>query len=152
MITRYKMNILTKDKTFTFEVRVLPVYEWDSILGFSQNEGIKKLNNLEYLRAITDLMIKPGFLDEFYFILNENREYITYYKDYLKYILYSIQFDVFKSDPDFKKPTLVYLSHYLNNADGFVQFDYINDSWNYEQIIQNIKSQQTSMGIQDENP
>ncbi|AHH11522.1 DUF1473 family protein (plasmid) [Borrelia coriaceae] len=140
MITRYKMNILTKDQTHTFEVKVLPVYKWDSILGFSQNYGLEKLNELEYLKAITDLMIKPNFLDEFYFILNENRKYIAYYKDYLTAILYSIQFDTFKLDPDFKKPSFVYLSHYLNNADGFVQFDYIDDSWNYEQIIQNIKN------------
>ncbi|UPA18614.1 DUF1473 family protein [Borrelia puertoricensis] len=139
MITRYKMNILTKSKTHTFEVRVLPVYKWDSILGFSQSEGIHKLNEIKYLNEITNLMIKPGFLDEFYLILNENREYITYYKEYLQAILYSIQFDTFKSDPDFKRPNLVYLSHYLNNTSGFIQFDYIDDSWNYEEIIQNIK-------------
>ncbi|WP_028328258.1 DUF1473 family protein [Borrelia coriaceae] len=140
MITRYKMQILSKDKTYEYQLKVLPMYEWDSILGFSQNYGLEKLNELEYLKAITDLMIKPNFLDEFYFILNENRKYIAYYKDYLTAILYSIQFDTFKLDPDFKKPSFVYLSHYLNNADGFVQFDYIDDSWNYEQIIQNIKN------------
>ncbi|WP_024653625.1 DUF1473 family protein, partial [Borrelia persica] len=100
--------------THTFNVKVLPMYQWDSILGFSQNYGIDKLHELEYLRKITDLMIEVNFLDNFYSILNENRNYIVYYKDYLIGILYTIQFDKFEADPDFKKPSFVYLSHYLN--------------------------------------
>ncbi|ACH94022.1 DUF1473 family protein [Borrelia duttonii] len=143
MIQLYKMNILTKKETHTFDVKVLPVYQWDSILGFSQNYGIDKLNNIDYLRTITNIMIKPDFLDKFYFILDDNRKYISYYKDYLVAILYSIQFDTFTLEEDFKKPSLVYLSHYLNTDGGFVKFDYINDSWNYEQVIQNIDSQET---------
>ncbi|AHH04241.1 Hypothetical protein BHY_1290 (plasmid) [Borrelia nietonii YOR] len=141
MITRYKMQILSKDKTYEYQLKVLPVYEWDSILGFSQNEGICKLNEIKYLREITNLMIKPGFLDEFYLILDINREFATYYKDYLIGIIYSVEFNTFHIDMEFKKPSFIFLKEYENNVGDFVVFDYINDKeFNYEYVVNNIKN------------
>ncbi|PRR19576.1 hypothetical protein CV644_06635, partial [Borreliella burgdorferi] len=93
MIMRYKMKILTKNKTYEYPLRVLPVYEWDRVLGFNQSDAILKLNEVKYLREITSLMISPKFLDEFYVILDQNREFISYYKDYLVAIIYTAQFN-----------------------------------------------------------
>ncbi|UPA18390.1 DUF1473 family protein [Borrelia puertoricensis] len=140
MITRYKMNILSKDKTYEYQIKVLPVYTWDSILGFNQEEAINKLNDVKYLKEITNLMIKPGFLDEFYVILDYNREFISYYKDYLIAILYSIEFNTFHLDSEFKKPALLFLKEYENNVGDFVTFDYITDEFNYECVISKLKS------------
>ncbi|WP_024654596.1 DUF1473 family protein [Borrelia hispanica] len=134
MIMRYKMNILSKNKTYTFDLKVLPVYQWDSILGFSQNYGIDKLNDINYLKKITDLMIKPDFLTEFYKILDDNREYVSIYKEYLVGIIYSIQFNIFHRDSDFQKPSLIYLSEYEDTSGDFTKFNYINELWNYEYL------------------
>ncbi|WP_024654666.1 DUF1473 family protein [Borrelia hispanica] len=134
MIMRYKMNILSKSKTYTYDVKVLPMYQWDSILGFSQDHGINKLDNIDYLKKITDLMIKPDFLTEFYKILDQNREYVGIYKEYLVGIIYSIQFNIFHRDSDFKKPSLIYLSEYEDTSGDFVKFNYINELWNYEYL------------------
>ncbi|AFI31671.1 DUF1473 family protein [Borrelia crocidurae] len=134
MIMRYKMNILSKNKTYTFDLKVLPVYQWDSILGFSQNHGIDKLNDINYLKKITDLMIKPDFLTEFYKILDKNREYVSIYKEYLVGIIYSIQFNIFHRDSDFQKPSLIYLSEYEDTSGDFTKFTYINELWNYEYL------------------
>lgn len=140
MITRYKMQILSKDKTYEYQLKVLPMYEWDSILGFSQNEGTQKLNEIKYLKEITNLMIKPGFLDEFYLILDNNREFATYYKDYLVAIIYCVEFNIFHLNPEFKKPSFIFLKEYENNVGDFVKFDYINDTeFNYEHVVAKIK-------------
>ncbi|AHH05959.1 Hypothetical protein BOM_1416 (plasmid) [Borrelia miyamotoi FR64b] len=141
MITKYKMHILGKEKTHQYPLRVLPMYEWDTVLGFMQNESVQKLSEVKYLREITNLMIKPGFLDEFYLILDDNREFSTYYKDYLIAIIYSVQFNTFHLDTDFKKPSFIFLKEYQNNVGDFVVFDYINDEeFNYEYVINNIKN------------
>ncbi|WP_367611889.1 DUF1473 family protein [Borreliella kurtenbachii] len=134
MIMRYKMKILTKNKTYEYPLRVLPVYEWDKVLGFNQSDAVFKLNEVKYLREITSLMISPKFLDEFYVILDQNREFISYYKDYLVAIIYTAQFNTFHIDNDLKKPTLVYLSEYENNVGDFVTFDYINENFDYEKV------------------
>ncbi|WP_215538287.1 DUF1473 family protein, partial [Borreliella bavariensis] len=73
-------------------------------------------------------------LDEFYVILDANREFISYYKDYLVAIIYTAQFNTFHIDNDLKKPALVYLSEYENNVGDFVTFDYINDNFDYEKV------------------
>ncbi|WP_267128471.1 DUF1473 family protein [Borrelia maritima] len=45
-------------------------------MGFDveRDELIRKLNDLQTLKEITKLMISKGFLDEFYEILNKERE------------------------------------------------------------------------------
>ncbi|ACK74321.1 MULTISPECIES: DUF1473 family protein [Borreliella] len=134
MIMRYKMKILTKNKTYEYPLRVLPVYEWDKVLGFNQNDAISKLNEVKYLREITSLMISSKFLDEFYAILDANREFISYYKDYLVAIIYTAQFNTFHMDNDLKKPALVYLSEYENNVGDFITFEYINDNFDYAKV------------------
>ncbi len=45
MIMRYKMKILTKNKTYEYPLKVLPVYEWDKVLGFNQGDAVYKLND-----------------------------------------------------------------------------------------------------------
>ncbi|WP_419250418.1 DUF1473 family protein [Borreliella afzelii] len=136
MIMRYKMKILTKNKTYEYPPRVLSVYEWDKVLGFiNQSDAVSKLNEVKYLREITSLMISPKFLDEFYVIfLDANREFISYYKDYLVAIIYTTQFNTFYIDNDLKTPALVYLSEYENNVGDFVTFDYINDNFDYTKV------------------
>ncbi|ACJ73482.1 conserved hypothetical protein (plasmid) [Borreliella afzelii ACA-1] len=136
MIMRYKMKILTKNKTYEYPPRVLSVYEWDKVLGFiNQSNAVSKLNEVKYLREITSLMISPKFLDEFYVIfLDANREFISYYKDYLVAIIYTTQFNTFYIDNDLKTPALVYLSEYENNVGDFVTFDYINDNFDYTKV------------------
>ncbi|ABH02314.1 conserved hypothetical protein (plasmid) [Borreliella afzelii PKo] len=136
MIMRYKMKILTKNKTYEYPPRVLSVYEWDKVLGFiNQSDAVSKLNKVKYLREITSLMISPKFLDEFYVIfLDANREFISYYKDYLVPIIYTMQFNTFYIDNDLKTPALVYLSEYENNVGDFVTFDYINDNFDYTKV------------------
>ncbi len=105
MIMRYKMKILTKNKTYEYPPRVLPVYEWDKVLGFiNQGDAVSKLNEVKYLREIISLMISPKFLDEFYVILDANREFISCYKDYLVAIIYTTQFNTFYIDNDLKTP------------------------------------------------
>ncbi|WAZ91650.1 DUF1473 family protein [Borrelia miyamotoi] len=141
MITRYTMHILSKDKTHQYPLKVLPMYEWDLVLGFSQQDGTQKLYDIKYLREITNLMIKPGFIDEFYLILDNNREFATYYKDYLIAIIYCVQFNTFHLDADFKNPSFIFLKEYQNNVGDFVVFDYINDTqFNYEYVVNNIKN------------
>ncbi|WP_420025414.1 DUF1473 family protein [Borreliella valaisiana] len=140
MIMRYKMKILTKNKTYEYPLRVLPVYEWDRVLGFNQSDTTYKLNEVKYLREITSLMISPKFLDEFYVILDANREFISYYKDYLVAIIYTAQFNIFHADNDLKKPALVYLSEYENNVGDFVTFDYINDNFDYAKVTSSLTS------------
>ncbi|WP_183227386.1 DUF1473 family protein [Borreliella afzelii] len=136
MIMRYKMKILTKNKTYEYPPRVLSVYEWDKVLEFiNQSDAVSKLNKVKYLREITSLMISPKFLDEFYVIfLDANREFISYYKDYLVPIIYTMQFNTFYIDNDLKTPALVYLSEYENNVGDFVTFDYINDNFDYTKV------------------
>ncbi|MBB5141617.1 putative SAM-dependent methyltransferase [Borreliella afzelii] len=133
---RYKMKILTKNKTYEYPPRVLSVYEWDKVLEFiNQSDAVSKLNKVKYLREITSLMISPKFLDEFYVIfLDANREFISYYKDYLVPIIYTMQFNTFYIDNDLKTPALVYLSEYENNVGDFVTFDYINDNFDYTKV------------------
>ncbi|WP_418905040.1 DUF1473 family protein [Borreliella lusitaniae] len=140
MIMRYKMKILTKNKTYEYQLRVLPVYEWDRVLGFNQSDAVSKLNDVKYLREITNLMISPKFLDEFYVILDTNREFISYYKDYLVAIIYTTQFNTFHLDNDLKKPALVYLSEYENNVGDFVTFEHINDNFDYAKVIELLTS------------
>ncbi|XPC97906.1 DUF1473 family protein (plasmid) [Borreliella japonica] len=140
MVMRYKMRILTKNKTYEYPLRVLPVYEWDRVLGFNQSDAIYKLNEVKYLREITSLMISPKFLDEFYVILDANREFISYYKDYLVAIIYTAQFNTFHIDNDLKKPALVYLSEYENNVGDFVTFDYIDDNFDYAKVTSSLAS------------
>ncbi|WP_210380920.1 DUF1473 family protein [Borreliella valaisiana] len=145
MIMRYKMKILTKNKTYEYPLRVLPVYEWDRVLGFNQSDAIYKLNEVKYLREITSLMISPKFLDEFYVILDANREFISYYKDYLIAIIYTAQFNTFHADNDLKNPALVYLSEYENNIGDFVTFDYINDNFDYAKATSSLTSNSTEL-------
>ncbi|WP_215540923.1 DUF1473 family protein [Borreliella bavariensis] len=141
MIMRYKMKILTKNKTYEYPPRVLPVYEWDKVLGFiNQSNAVSKLNEVKYLRKITSLMIGPKLLDEFYVILDANREFISYYKDYLIAIIYTAQFNTFYIDNDLKKSALVYLSEYENNVGNFVTFDYINDNFDYTKVTASLTS------------
>lgn len=140
MIMRYKMKILTKNKTYEYPLRVLSVYEWDKVLGFNQGDAVYKLNEVKYLREITSLMISPKFLDEFYAILDANREFISYYKDYLVAIIYTAQFNTFHMDNDLKTPALVYLSEYENNVGDFVTFDYINDNFDYKKVTASLTS------------
>ncbi|WP_418905969.1 DUF1473 family protein [Borreliella carolinensis] len=134
MIMRYKMKILTKNKTYEYTLRVLPVYEWDRVLGFNQSDAVLRLNEVKYLREITSLMISPKFLDEFYVILDQNREFLSYYKDYLIAIIYTVQFNTFYLDDDLKTPALVFLSEYENNVGDFITFDYINENFKYEKV------------------
>ncbi|ACN52975.1 DUF1473 family protein [Borreliella valaisiana] len=145
MIMRYKMKILTKNKTYEYPLRVLPVYEWDRVLGFNQSDAIYKLNEVKYLREITSLMISPKFLDEFYVILDANRKFISYYKDYLIAIIYTAQFNTFHADNDLKNPALVYLSEYENNIGDFVTFDYINDNFDYAKATSSLTSNSTEL-------
>ncbi|WP_420025242.1 DUF1473 family protein (plasmid) [Borreliella yangtzensis] len=145
MIMRYKMKILTKNKTYEYPLRVLPVYEWDRVLGFNQSDAIYKLNEVKYLREITSLMISPKFLDEFYVILDANREFISYYKDYLVAIIYTAQFNTFNADNDLKNPALVFLSEYENNVGDFVTFDYINDNFDYTKVTSTLTSNSTEL-------
>ncbi|WP_422850026.1 DUF1473 family protein [Borreliella afzelii] len=145
MVMRYKMKILTKNKTYEYPLRVLPVYEWDRVLGFNQSDAIYKLNEVKYLREITSLMISPKFLDEFYVILDANREFISYYKDYLVAIIYTAQFNTFHVDNDLKKPALVFLSEYENNVGDFVTFDYINDNFDYAKVTASLTSNSTEL-------
>ncbi len=147
MIMRYKMRILTKNKTYEYPLRVLPVYEWDRVLGFNQSDAIYKLNEVKYLREITSLMISPKFLDEFYVILDANREFISYYKDYLVAIIYTAQFNTFHIDNDLKTPALVYLSEYENNVGDFVTFDYIDDNFDYEKVTSLLTSNSTELVV-----
>ncbi|AWG43354.1 hypothetical protein CR532_05255 (plasmid) [Candidatus Borreliella tachyglossi] len=135
---KYKMKILTKTKVYEYKVKAIPVYEWDRVLSVNQTKALDRLYELDYLKQITNLMINSGFLDEFYFILNNNRQYVGCYKEYLIAILYSIQFDIFNKDADFKKPHLVYLEEFENNVGDFEKFDYINEAWNYEAVIDSI--------------
>ncbi|XPC98196.1 DUF1473 family protein (plasmid) [Borreliella japonica] len=147
MIMRYKMKILTKNKTYEYPLRVLPVYEWDRVLGFNQSDAIYKLNEVKYLREITSLMISPKFLDEFYVILDANREFISYYKDYLVAIIYTAQFNTFHADNDLKKPALVFLSEYENNVGDFVTFNYIDDNFDYEKVAASLTSNSNELVV-----
>ncbi|WLT67917.1 DUF1473 family protein [Borrelia sp. RT1S] len=49
---RYKLKILSKDKIYEYTLRDIPMYEWDSILGFdvSQETLRRELNNLSVLK------------------------------------------------------------------------------------------------------
>ncbi|WP_445436355.1 DUF1473 family protein [Candidatus Borreliella tachyglossi] len=131
---RYKMKILTEIYTYEYIVKVIPLYEWDKILTANQIDGNNRLYDLDYLKKITNLMINPRFIDDFCSILNNNRRYTREYKRYLIAILYSIQFDRFDKDSDFKKPHLVYLEEFENNVGDFEKFDYITEDWNYDTI------------------
>ncbi|AYE37098.1 hypothetical protein DB313_06235 (plasmid) [Borrelia turcica IST7] len=131
---RYKMKILTKSKIYEYTLKVIPVYEWDSILGIDQMKGLERLNELSYLKEITNLMIHPNFINEFYLILTENRRFAKEYKEYLIAMLYEVEFDMYHLDPDFKEPAFLFLEQYENNVGDFVKYPYINENWNYEYV------------------
>ncbi|AXK69816.1 hypothetical protein BbuMM1_N150 (plasmid) [Borreliella burgdorferi] len=44
------MKILTKNKTYEYPLKVLPVYEWDRVLGFNQSDAVLKLNEVQILK------------------------------------------------------------------------------------------------------
>ncbi|AFI31865.1 DUF1473 family protein [Borrelia crocidurae] len=141
---KYKLKILTNNKTYEYKLETMSVYNWDSIVGFNQYDVNDKLNNVEILRNITTQMISKNFIDEFYMILNQNRRYSSEYKEYLGPILYALQFDFFELDPDFKKPNLIYIEGFIDNQGDYIKYPYIDDDkWNFESITAEIDKKRT---------
>ncbi|SCW38762.1 DUF1473 family protein [Borreliella japonica] len=139
---RYKLKILTRAKTHTYVLKDIPMYEWDSVLGFDveRDELISKLNDLQTLKEITKLMISRGFLDEFYEILNKERRYSELYKYALPTILFSIQYSLFETIEGFKQPGLVYIESFQDKNGDYVKYDYIDQRWSYDFLISSSKS------------
>ncbi|WKD01252.1 DUF1473 family protein (plasmid) [Borreliella americana] len=138
---RYKLKILTRTKTHTYVLKDIPMYEWDSVLGFDvdRDELIGKLNDLRTLKEITKLMISRGFLDEFYEILNKERKYSELYKYALPTILFSVQYSLFETIEGFKKPGLVYIESFQDKNGDYIKYDYIDERWSYDFLITNNK-------------
>lgn len=138
---RYKLKILTRAKTHTYVLKDIPMYEWDSVLGFDveRDELISKLNDLRTLKEITKLMISRGFLDEFYEILNKERRYSELYKYALPTILFSVQYSLFETIEGFKKPGLVYVESFQDRNGDYIKYDYIDERWSYDFLITNSK-------------
>ncbi len=133
---RYKLKILARAKTHTYVLKDIPMYDWDSVLGFDveRDELISKLNDLRTLKEITKLMISRGFLDEFYEILNKERRYSELYKYALPTILFSVQYSLFETIEGFKKPGLVYIESFQDKNGDYIKYDYINERWSYDLI------------------
>ncbi len=103
---RYKLKILTRAKTHTYVLKDIPMYDWDSVLGFDveRDELISKLNDLRTLKEITKLMISRGFLDEFYEILNKERRYSELYKYALPQFFFQFSIHFLKQLKVLKSP------------------------------------------------
>ncbi|MCD2332412.1 DUF1473 family protein [Borreliella americana] len=138
---RYKLKVLTRTKTYTYVLKDIPMYEWDSVLGFDvdRDELISKLNDLRTLKEITKLMISRSFLDEFYEILNKERKYSELYKYALPTILFSVQYSLFETIEGFKKPGLVYIESFQDKNGDYIKYDYIDERWSYDFLITNNK-------------
>ncbi|AJA90732.1 hypothetical protein OY14_04595 (plasmid) [Borreliella chilensis] len=139
---RYKLKILTRDKTHTYILKDIPMYEWDNVLGFDveRDELISKLNDLQTLKEITKLMISRGFLDEFYEILNKERRYSELYKYAFPTILFSVQYSLFETVEGFKQPGLVYIESFQDQNGDYIKYDYIDGRWRYDFLISSRKS------------
>ncbi|WP_024653716.1 DUF1473 family protein [Borrelia persica] len=134
---RYKLKILTKLKTYEYVVRDIPMYSWDSILGFDSNQETlrRELNNLHTLKKITSLMISPSFFDEFYDIINSDKEHSFLYKYSLPTILFAIEYSLVEKIAGLQKPNLVYLESFQDSCGTFVKYSYIDERWNYDDLM-----------------
>ncbi|WP_024655256.1 DUF1473 family protein [Borrelia hispanica] len=134
---RYKLKILTKHKTYEYVVRDIPMYDWDSILGFdsSQETLRRELNNLSTLKKVSSLMISASFFDEFYDIINDNKEHSFLYKYPLPTILFAIEYSLVEKISGLQKPSLVYIESFQDSDGTFVKYSYIDERWNYDDLV-----------------
>ncbi|AHH11112.1 DUF1473 family protein (plasmid) [Borrelia coriaceae] len=134
---RYKLKILTALKTYEYMLRDIPMYDWDSILGFdsSQETLRRELNSLPVLKRISSLMISQSFFDEFYEILSANREHSFLYKYQLPTILFAVQYSLVEKLAGLKEPSLVYIESFQDSSGTFVKYPHIDDRWNYDDLV-----------------
>ncbi|AYE36829.1 hypothetical protein DB313_04845 (plasmid) [Borrelia turcica IST7] len=134
---RYKLKILDKHKTYEYVLRDIPMYEWDSILGFDVNQETlrRELNNLSVLKKISTLMISPAFFDEFYEIINANRRHSFLYKYALPTILFAVQYSLLEKVEGLREPSLVYVESHQDANGNFIKYSHIDDKWNYESLV-----------------
>ncbi|AOW96377.1 DUF1473 family protein [Borrelia miyamotoi] len=134
---RYKLKILTNSKTYEYVLRDIPMYDWDSILGFdaSQETLRQQLNSILILKKITSLMISSTFFDEFYDIINMHRENSFLYKYLLPTILFAVQYSLVEKVSVLKEPGLVYIESFQDDSGTFVKYLHIDDRWNYEALV-----------------
>ncbi|WKC58703.1 DUF1473 family protein [Borrelia sp. P9F1] len=134
---RYRLKILSKDKIYEYTLRDIPMYEWDSILGFdvSQETLRRELNNISVLKRISSLMISPVFFDEFYEIINNNRRHSFLYKHALPTILFAVQYSLVEKIEGLKEPSLVYVESQQDSGGDFIKYSHIDNRWNYESLV-----------------
>ncbi|WP_346313255.1 DUF1473 family protein [Borrelia miyamotoi] len=134
---RYKLKILTNSKTYEYVLRDIPMYDWDSILGFdaSQETLRQQLNSILILKKITSLMISSTFFDEFYDIINMHRKNSFLYKYLLPTILFAVQYSLVEKVSVLKEPGLVYIESFQDDSGTFVKYLHIDDRWNYEALV-----------------
>ncbi|UPA12648.1 DUF1473 family protein [Borrelia venezuelensis] len=134
---RYKLKILTNYKIYEYVLRDIPMYDWDSILGFdaSQETLRRELNSLPILKRISTLMISQSFFDEFYEIISTNREHAFLYKYQLPTIFFAVQYALVEKIEGFKEPSLVYVESFQDSGGTFVKYPHIDDRWNYNDLV-----------------
>ncbi|WP_434757079.1 DUF1473 family protein (plasmid) [Borrelia puertoricensis] len=134
---RYKLKILTNLKTYEYVLRDIPMYDWDSILGFdaSQETLRRELNSLPILKRIGTLMISQSFFDEFYEIISINREHSFLYKYQLPTIFFAVQYSLVEKIEGFRDPSLVYVESFQDLGGTFVKYPHIDDRWNYNDLV-----------------
>ncbi|AWG43283.1 hypothetical protein CR532_04615 (plasmid) [Candidatus Borreliella tachyglossi] len=134
---RYKLKILTKYKAYEYTLRDIPMYDWDSILGFdvSQETLRRELNSLSVLKRISALMVSPNFFDEFYEILSSDRKHSFLYKYSLPTILFAVQYSLLDKIEGLREPSLVYIESFQDASGNFIKYSHINENWNYENLI-----------------
>lgn len=134
---RYKLKILTKKKTYEYVLRDIPMYDWDSILGFdaSQETLREQLNSIPILKKLSSLMISPVFFDEFYDIISMHRANSFLYKYSLPTIFFAVQYSLVDKVSGLKEPSLVYIDSFQDDSGTFVKYHHIDDRWNYDGIV-----------------
>ncbi|AHH08979.1 DUF1473 family protein (plasmid) [Borrelia anserina] len=134
---RYKLKILAKLKTYEYILRDIPMYEWDSILGFdaSQETLRRELNNISVIKKISSLMISSTFFDEFYEIISTNREHSFLYKYLLPTIFFAVQYSLVEKIAGLKEPSLVYIESFQDAGGTFIKYPHIDDRWNYNDLV-----------------
>nr|WKT13946.1 DUF1473 family protein [Borrelia sp. BU AG58] len=137
---RYRLKILTKHKDHEYILKDIPMYEWDSILGFDVNQETLRyqLNNLSVLKRISSAMISPAFFDEFYDIINNDRRHSFLYKYTLPTILFAVQYSLVEKIEGLKEPSLVYIESHQDSSGNFIKYikyAHIDDSWAYDRLV-----------------
>lgn len=133
-------------KTFTLTIILEEgnkeiVFDQMSSLAFDKLFGFQDLIdwNVNQVKKLTEFMIKPNFLEEFYEILDSHRLYSAFYKSDLLGALLNAHFEDFSVYERAEEPFLVLVTHEFHN--GVAQrLPFIKDeSLDFSQVKQRVE-------------